>query len=91
MLLFFRIDLRRAIRDVVEANPAENVAARLRRRDILRLAPEDDPKLGFPIQLDARIGPRWIGSNGPVRDETDLRKTSGSLGVGTLISWMCFL
>ncbi len=85
------VDLSGAIRDIVQADITEDIAGGLFGYDVLRLAPDDDGKLGFPIELNAGIGPRRMGSEGPVSENVDFRKTSGSVGVGTLSSSMCFL
>ncbi|MGA7399360.1 MAG: hypothetical protein WBW38_05020 [Candidatus Sulfotelmatobacter sp.] len=45
----------------------------------------------IPIQLDAPIGTAADGTERPGKREHRHEKTSGSVGVGTFISSMCFL
>src|SRR5580704_3614443 len=47
VLLFLRIHLSRAIRDIVEANIAEDVVGSLPHCDVLRFAPDNNGKFGF--------------------------------------------
>jgi hypothetical protein len=80
-----------AIGDIVEANVAEDVASSLLCRDVLHLAPDNNGKFGFPIQLDASIGTAADRIERPGKREHRLKEKLGSVGVGTFISSMCFL
>src|ERR1700733_2076414 len=51
MLLPLAIDLGRSIRNVVQANVAENIVGRFNDRDVLRLATNNDGKFSLPIEL----------------------------------------
>ena len=91
MMLVCGVDLSCSIRDVVEAYIAENVVSRILGFDVLCLAANDDCELNFPVQLDAWIRATTDGVEGTGQRKLRFEKTSGSVGVGTLSSWMCFL